>query len=171
VFIDTAGCGFNEMMNPETRSIFNAEEARLLIRHLKSYTQMIGLDKLLKDQVQIGIISPYKAHVLLLKDLVEADSVLRPLASQLAIDTVDSFQGRERDIIYIGLVRSNSQGEIGFLNDHRRMNVAMTRAKMKLVMVGDSATLGNSTFYSDVIDYLVGLDGYMSAYEFQDAID
>jgi ATP-dependent RNA/DNA helicase IGHMBP2 len=165
LFVDTAGCGFTETINPETKSIFNAEEARLLIRYLKIYLEKIGVERFQEQLIQIGIISPYKAQVLLLKDLVEADLELKPLLPQLTIDTVDAFQGRERDVICIGLVRANSQGEIGFLNDHRRMNVAMTRAKMKLVMVGDSATLGNSPFYSQIIDYVGEHDGYLSAYE------
>jgi ATP-dependent RNA/DNA helicase IGHMBP2 len=165
LFIDTAGCGFAEAVNPETKSIFNTEEAHLLLRHLNQYIEQIGLDRIVADQVQIGIISPYKAQVLLLKELIEENVGLQPLLSQIAIDTVDSFQGRERDIIYIGMVRSNDRGEIGFLNDQRRMNVAMTRAKMKLVMIGDSATLGSSKFYNQLLDYVGSLNGYMSAYE------
>jgi ATP-dependent RNA/DNA helicase IGHMBP2 len=142
MFIDTAGCGFTESTNSETRSIFNTEEAHLLIRHLVMYVQQIGIQKIMDDQLQIGIISPYKEQVLLLRELTDENIELKPLAGQITIDTADSFQGRERDIIYISLVRSNTQGEIGFLNDRRRMNVAMTRARMKLVMIGDCATLG-----------------------------
>lgn len=165
VFIDTAGCGYTERINPDTRSLFNHEEADLLVRALEMYVEETGLERMINDNIQVGVISPYKAHVLLLKDLIEEHLALQSLLSQIAIDTVDAFQGRERDIIFIGLVRSNSEGEIGFLNDKRRMNVAMTRAKMKLVMIGDSATLGSSAFYNDLLDYIGSIDGYMSAYE------
>ncbi len=165
LFIDTAGCGFNESVNPETKSTFNKEEAHLLIRHLIQLISTIGTERIIEENLQIGIISPYKAQVVILKELVEQNPLLQPVISQLVIDTVDSFQGRERDIIYISMVRSNSRGEIGFLNDHRRMNVAMTRAKMKLVMIGDSATLGNSKFYNQLLDYVGTVNGYKSAYE------
>ncbi len=165
LFIDTAGCGFNEYVNPETKSTFNKEEAHLLIRHLIQLISTIGTERIIEENLQIGIISPYKAQVVILKEFVEQNPLLQPVISQLVIDTVDSFQGRERDIIYISMVRSNSRGEIGFLNDHRRMNVAMTRAKMKLVMIGDSATLGNSKFYNQLLDYVGTVNGYMSAYE------
>ena len=87
------------------------------------------------------------------------------LMSKVAINTVDSFQGQERDIIYISLVRSNEKGEIGFLADTRRMNVAMTRAKKKLVIIGDSATIGQHAFYGQFLDYINEIGAYRSAFE------
>lgn len=121
---------------------------------------------MLLHNIKIGIISPYKAQVTFFKDRIDEFPSLQALQEQIIIDTVDAFQGRERDIIYISLVRSNENGEIGFLNDIRRMNVAMTRAKKKLVMIGDSATLGNHPFYNDLLDYVNDIEAYKSAFEF-----
>ena len=84
----------------------------------------------------------------------------------VTVNTIDSFQGQERDVIYLSLVRSNDRSEIGFLKDYRRMNVAMTRARMKLVVIGDSATLGNDSFYSDFLDFAEKLGAYRTAWEF-----
>lgn len=167
VFIDTAGCGYIEKMNIETRSLFNLEEGALLIKSLKRYLEELGKKRIISEDIRIGVISPYKAHVLLIKKLVEEEPELQDICSQIAVDTVDAFQGREREIIFIGLVRSNSRGEIGFLNDKRRINVALTRAKMKLVVIGDSATLGSSGFYNDLLDYFQSIDAYMSAFEIE----
>lgn len=166
LFIDTAGCGFIERVNSETKSIYNTEEASLLVNHLASYAQTIGHERIINEDIRIGVIAPYKAHATLLGELISENPDLQSLLPQIAVDTVDAFQGRERDIIYIGMVRSNSEQEIGFLKDIRRMNVAMTRARMKLVMIGDSATLGSFPFYNDLLDYVTGLNAYASAYEF-----
>jgi superfamily I DNA and/or RNA helicase len=84
----------------------------------------------------------------------------------VVVNTIDSFQGQERDVVYLSLVRSNEKGEIGFLRDYRRMNVAMTRARMKLVIIGDSATLGNDRFYADFLEYVESIGGYRTAWEF-----
>jgi superfamily I DNA and/or RNA helicase len=113
-----------------------------------------------------GIISPYKAQVELLKDIVEKDAEIQSSGIKVSVNTVDGFQGQERDIIYISLVRSNEKGEIGFLADIRRMNVAMTRARKKLVVFGDSSTLGNHSFYKDFLEYAEEINGYRSAYEY-----
>jgi superfamily I DNA and/or RNA helicase len=102
----------------------------------------------------------------LLNDLLLKETNLDSVREQITVNTVDSFQGQERDVIYIGLTRSNTKGEIGFLKEYRRMNVAMTRAKSKLVMIGDSATLGNDPFYNAIIEYAQEIDGYKSAFEF-----
>ena len=157
VFIDTAGCGFEEEVNPETLSTFNVEEANLLIQHLSS---------LVLEGNDVGIIVPYKAQVLLLQDLLQSHPCFDQTRESITINTVDAFQGQEKDVIYIGLTRSNAKGEIGFLKEYRRMNVAMTRAKLKLVMIGDSATLGSDPFYSAVIEYAQSIGGYHSAFEF-----
>ncbi|MGK7393147.1 MAG: AAA domain-containing protein [Candidatus Cyclobacteriaceae bacterium M3_2C_046] len=164
--IDTAGCGFTEKINPESKSLYNSEEAAWLIKHLKDYLLSIDEELWLKGQVQIGIVSPYKAQVSLISDRVAGDSDFQPFLKNITIDTIDAFQGRERDIIYISLVRSNDRNEIGFLSDTRRMNVALTRAKMKLVIFGDSATLGGHSFYEELLFYINSIKAYRSVYEF-----
>ncbi len=157
VFIDTAGCGFAEKVKKETLSTYNKEEADLLVKHLSNN---LSLDK------SVGIIAPYKAQIELLRDLVMKNPAFDAVRDQVSINTVDAFQGQERDVIYIGLTRSNEQNEIGFLKEYRRMNVAMTRAKSQLVIIGDSATLGRDAFYNSVIDYAQQIGGYKSAFEF-----
>ena len=165
-FVDTAGTGFFEQVDAETKSSYNKEEANLLFRHFTAYLDQIQImDKL--DEVQnIGIISPYKAQVGLLQEkFEEAFTDQDDLKNKFTINTVDSFQGQERDIIYIGLVRSNEKGEIGFLSDTRRMNVAITRAKKKLVIIGDSGTIGTHPFYEKFLDYVDEIGAYRSAFE------
>lgn len=165
VFVDTAGCGYQEKINPDSRSYENPEEASLLINHLADYLTNIDPEIFYLKELDIGVISPYKAQVTYLKDRIEEHPSLSAYLPFINIDTIDSFQGRERAIIYISLVRSNDQSEIGFLKDIRRMNVAMTRAKMKLVMIGDSATLGVHPFYSDLLDFVTSEKSYLSAFE------
>jgi superfamily I DNA and/or RNA helicase len=159
-FIDTAGCGFDEKMNPEVKSRYNPEEFMILREHL--YQLIVALDK--KEFPSIGIISPYKEQVNYMKDTIAEDDEIVNLG--LDINTIDAFQGQERDVIYISLVRSNAKGEIGFLKDYRRMNVAMTRARKKLVIVGDSSTLGNDEFYQNFMTYCEQVNGYRTAWEF-----
>lgn len=164
-FIDTAGCGFFEEVDPETLSSFNAEEAQLLLKHFNQYIEEVkALDKF-QEVDNIGIIAPYKAQVSLLQDLVLENQFDEELTKKLTVNTVDSFQGQERDIIYITLVRSNEKGEIGFLANTRRMNVALTRARKKLVVIGDSATIGQNPFYSSFLDYVNEIGAYRSAFE------
>ncbi len=165
-FIDTAGCGYNEIINPESLSIANPEEGQLLIKHLKMVLTQYELSKDASKRIKIGIISPYKEQVQYLTAQIAADEELEKFKSQIAVKTVDGFQGQERDIIYISMVRSNDQREIGFLNDTRRMNVALTRAKKKLVVIGDSATIGNHPFYKSFLDYAESIGAYKSAWEF-----
>ncbi|MCC9138264.1 AAA domain-containing protein [Pontibacter silvestris] len=166
-FIDTAGCGYNEVETPESQSSANPDEAALLINHLnyilRDYTP--ASDE--TEPLRIGVIAPYRAQINYLQDLVEHSPELHELKQQrlLTVGTVDSFQGQERDIIYISMTRSNDKGEIGFLSDIRRMNVAMTRAKKKLVIVGDSATLSLHPFYSDFLQYVERINSYKSAWE------
>ena len=163
VFIDTAGCGFEEKW--EGTSISNPEEAAFLIKHL---TQFLSS---LKQQYQdikfptIAIISPYKHQVEVLKELTFASTDLKELGYAIAVNTIDSFQGQERDAVYISMTRSNAENIIGFLSDIRRMNVAMTRARKKLVVIGDSATLSQLSFYTDFISYAQEHDAYVSAWE------
>lgn len=165
-FIDTAGCGYNEIINPESLSIANPEEAQLLIKHLKLVLEQYSQSNKSGKRITIGIISPYKEQVQYLINKVEEDEDFNNYRSQIAIKTVDGFQGQERDVIYISLVRSNDLKEIGFLNDIRRMNVALTRAKKKLVVIGDSATLANHPFYKSFLDYTESVNAYKSAWEF-----
>jgi superfamily I DNA and/or RNA helicase len=160
-FIDTAGLGWEEQINPETQSISNAEEARFLWQRLIALAESIHNKKL-----SIGVISPYRGQVGLLNELgIEWLSAL-PSTMQIEVQTIDSFQGQERDAIYVSLVRSNDRSEIGFLQDYRRINVAMTRARKKLVLIGDSATLGHDPFYKALIEHCELLGVYKSAWEF-----
>ncbi len=163
LFIDTVGAGYDEKVDPESGSKANPEEAAALLRQL----QKLG-EKLLAEGVEAncGVIAPYRAQVKELAEQANANTELVALFSRLDIDTVDAFQGQERDIIYITLTRSNASGEIGFLADERRMNVALTRARKKLVVFGDSATFGQHPFYSRFLDYVHAHDAYRSIYEF-----
>ena len=164
VFIDTAGCSFEE--KAEGTSTTNPDEAVFLLRHLSQFAGQLLSTCKADDFPGCAVISPYKQQVQLLQSLLPHDPVLAPLAAKISINTIDSFQGQERDIVYIGLTRSNTGGNIGFLSDIRRMNVAMTRAKMKLVVIGDSATLARSGFYSGFIAYATANGVYHSAWEF-----
>jgi ATP-dependent RNA/DNA helicase IGHMBP2 len=165
-FIDTAGTGFFEQTDEGTFSTYNQEEANLLIRHFTDYITLLEAMDVLKDVKNIGIISPYKAQVSLLQEALKEGTELGPVTGRLSINTVDSFQGQERDIIYISMVRSNEKGEIGFLADIRRMNVAMTRARKKLVIFGDSSTICSNPFYDKLFDYVNEIGAYRSAFEF-----
>ncbi|MDJ1466226.1 AAA domain-containing protein [Xanthocytophaga flava] len=163
-FIDTAGCGFDEKL--DGTSTTNPEEASLLIKHLTQLVTELQSHYTLETFPSIAIISPYKQQVNVIKDLLDHSPDLEPYMPRIAVNTVDSFQGQERDIVYISMTRSNEKGEIGFLSDIRRMNVAMTRARKKLIVIGDSATLAQFPFYGDFISYSEGIDAYQSAWEF-----
>ncbi len=154
-FIDTAGCGYAEQESEENSSRSNPEEAHLLMRHFNQ----LKLD--LSARSSVGVISPYRGQIDILSELFNDEKMV-------TVNTIDSFQGQERDVIYLSLVRSNDRSEIGFLKDYRRMNVAMTRARMKLVVIGDSATLGNDSFYSDFLDFAEKLGAYRTAWEFME---
>ena len=163
-FIDTAGCNFDEIQNPETLSYFNPKEGDILFKHLQQLLIEYGQQELLPP-ISIGIISPYKEQREWLKDnIVEVEFDKTKLES-LSVKTIDGFQGEERDVIYISLVRSNEKHEIGFLNDLRRMNVAITRAKKKLVVIGDSSTIGASKFYNSFLEYCEKHGAYRTAWE------
>ncbi len=166
-FIDTAGCGFVEENHPENKSSFNPEEMELLFTHLSKYIESLKAFKQIENINSIGIISPYKAQVSLLQETYQERNPFGDnFKPKININTIDSFQGQERDIIYISLVRSNENGEIGFLADTRRMNVAMTRARKKLVIIGDSGTIGTNPFYNNFLDYINEIGAYKSAFEF-----
>ena len=163
-FIDTAGCAFDEKI--EGTSVTNPEEAVFLLKHLTHYLTGLRTHYSLEDFPTVGVISPYQQQISLLKELFLNAPELQVYAEKITINTVDSFQGQERDVIYLGLTRSNADRTIGFLSDIRRMNVAMTRAKQKLVVIGDSATLSRLPFYSDFINYADEKQAYHSAWEF-----
>lgn len=164
-FLDTAGCGFMEDQNLETRSTKNPEEAQLVFAHLQQYLSQLT-DLGLHDELSsIGIISPYRAQLETLRSEFKKLDIDDETRKKISINTIDSFQGQERDVIYISLVRANEKGEIGFLADTRRMNVAMTRARKKLVVVGDSSTISQNKFYSNFLDYVNEVDAYRSAFE------
>ncbi|MFZ6052412.1 AAA domain-containing protein [Halocola ammonii] len=152
-FIDTAGCGFEEKSGSEGASKFNLGEAEILEKYLEQLKYETSED------FNLAIISPYRGQVKLLRERLSE-------SEDTTINTIDSFQGQERDTVIISLVRNNHNGEIGFLRDYRRMNVAMTRAKKKLVLIGDSATLGQDKFYADFIEFCEKNDAYTSAWEF-----
>jgi predicted DNA helicase len=169
VFIDTAGSGFMEYKDKETLSISNKEEAGMALHLLKELLKRVGLKGNDNRLWEVGLIAPYSAQVRLLKEMVASDPewlYLKQLEHNLTISTVDGFQGQERDIILISLTRSNVQGEIGFLADTRRMNVALTRAKRKLIVLGDSATIGNHDFYQSFLNFVQERNLYHSVYEF-----
>ncbi len=161
-FVDTAGCGFDERVNSESGSKFNPDEFQILQEHLYQLASKFKEG----EKPTIGIISPYRAQVLYMQERLAEDPNLENLQEYISINTIDGFQGQERDIIYISLVRSNAKGEIGFLSDYRRMNVAMTRAKKKLIVIGDSATICNQSFYDDFIKYVETKATYRTAWEF-----
>jgi superfamily I DNA and/or RNA helicase len=163
-FIDTAGCGYNEEQDKETLSRYNEQEAQLLITLVEKLVESIGTEAWIEEKITLGIIAPYSAQVDRLHRLAEASSILEALQRLVSINTVDAFQGQERDVIAIGFVRSNDKAEVGFLSDIRRTNVAITRAKKKLILVGDSATLSAHPFYLQLIEYFDKKGFYKSAY-------
>ncbi len=165
-FIDTAGCSYDEKL--DGTSTTNPEEAAFLIRHLVSLVTRLEKIHTPENFPTVAVISPYKQQIQILKALVSEEEILAKYERKIAVNTIDSFQGQERDVVYISLTRSNSDGNIGFLADTRRMNVAMTRAKKKLVVIGDSSTLSKAKFYADFIGYTENLNAYHSAWEYID---
>ena len=154
VWVDTSEMAFHEEFVGESYGRINRDEAHLLLDQLIAYINRIGGHRILDEQIDFGIISPYKAQVQYLRSCIKGSSALRPYRHLFTVNTVDGFQGQERDVIFISLVRANEEGLIGFLGDLRRMNVAITRARMKLVILGDAATLGRHPFYRKLQDYI-----------------
>jgi ATP-dependent RNA/DNA helicase IGHMBP2 len=195
-FIDTAGCGFEERVHEgdgnanRSLSRFNPEETLLIREHLLQLLHQLNGEQDFNvsnegnspHEVQlpsVGILSPYREQVNYLEQVFREDPVFSPMLSTrnqkpsnqkpetiITINTIDGFQGQERDVIYLSLVRSNAKHEIGFLQDYRRMNVAMTRARMLLIVVGDSATIGNNKFYQSFLDYCSERGAYKTAWEY-----
>ena len=154
-FLDTAGAGWDEELEPEGESKLNPNEASLTV---KKVTQLVEAGVAKTD---IAVIAPYAAQVRLIRKLFRESELDE---SGLEIDTVDGFQGREKEAVVISTVRSNGTGEIGFLGDKRRMNVALTRARRKLIVIGDSATLGHSDFFQALMSYFEQVGGYGSVW-------
>jgi ATP-dependent RNA/DNA helicase IGHMBP2 len=161
-FIDTAGAGYQEEINPETLSTFNKEEATFVIDHL------MRIKEHLKEAAYatFGIIAPYKAQVEWINRMLKEKNLSQEEIKKISINTVDAFQGQERDVILMSLTRSNAEGIIGFLADERRLNVAMTRARHKLVLVGDSATLASNSLFNQLIEYHQEQGSYHSVFEY-----
>ena len=157
VWINTEGMDCNEEFVGESFGRINKAEANLSIDELKEYITKIGKERLLEERIDFGLISPYKAQVQYLRQLIKKDTFFKPFRSLITINTVDGFQGQERDVILISLVRANEEGQIGFLNDLRRMNVAITRARMKLIILGDVSTLTKHPFYKKLYEYIENL--------------
>lgn len=156
VWIDTSGMEAYEQFVGESFGRINKREARLTIDTLKAYFEKIGKQRVLEENIDVGVISPYRAQVQLLRRMIKEEEALRPYRKLVSVNTVDGFQGQERDMIVISLVRSNSEGQIGFLSDLRRMNVAMTRARMKLIIMGNAETLSHTEFYRKLYLYVTG---------------
>jgi ATP-dependent RNA/DNA helicase IGHMBP2 len=150
-FIDTAGASYDESVEPDGDSRFNRMEAELVLKKARALLAA-GL-----APAEMAIISPYSAQVRLLRE--------RLSQPEIEIDSVDGFQGREKEAIILSLVRSNPDGEIGFLEDIRRTNVALTRARRKLIVIGDSATITTHPFYQRMVSYFDSIGAYHSVWE------
>ena len=152
-WIDTEGDCSEEFVG-ESYGRINRMEAEMSVAQLKSYIIKIGKERFLEEKIDVGLISPYKAQVQYLRQLIKKDAFFKPYRSSISVNTVDGFQGQERDVIFISLVRANEEGQIGFLNDLRRMNVAITRARMKLIVLGNASTLTKHPFYRKLYEYI-----------------
>ncbi|MBR1547394.1 MAG: AAA family ATPase [Prevotella sp.] len=152
-----SGVSFKEEFQGESR--VNKAEAELTLMALQYYFNKIGKQRLLDERIDVGIISPYRAQVQLLRRLLMKREYFKPFRRSISVNTVDGFQGQERDVIVISLVRSNDDGQIGFLRDLRRMNVAITRARMKLIILGDRDTMTRHPFYRKLWQYIQNLNG------------
>ena len=135
----------------------NQAEAELTLQHLELYYGRIGKQRILDERIDVGIISPYRAQVQLLRRMIKKREFFKPYRHLISVNTVDGFQGQERDVIILSLVRSNDEGQIGFLRDLRRMNVAITRARMKLIILGSVGTLTKHPFYKRLYEYITTL--------------
>ena len=156
-WIDTSQMDFDEQVQGAGCSKVNVKEADFFVARLEEYVSRIGLERILDERIDFGLISPYKAQVRYMRQIVKRSAVLRQLREVLTVDTIDGFQGQERDVVFISLVRSNDDGSIGFLSDLRRMNVAITRARMKVVVIGNASTLCHHKFYAKLHAYIQSL--------------
>ena len=148
---------FKEEFVGESFGRINKAEAELTLLALEQYFQKIGKERILEERLDVGVISPYRAQVQYLRRLFKKREFFKPYRHLISVNTVDGFQGQERDIILISLVRANDEGQIGFLRDLRRMNVAITRARMKLIILGDASTMTRHPFYKKLYEYIDAL--------------
>ena len=149
---------FKEQFVGESFGRINKAEAELTLLTLAEYFTKIGKQRVLSESIDVGIISPYRAQVQYLKKLIKKYEFFKPYRRLISVNTVDGFQGQERDVILISLVRSNDEGQIGFLKDLRRMNVAMTRARMKLIILGNKDTMTKHPFYKKLWEYVEAIN-------------
>jgi predicted DNA helicase len=167
-FFDSAGAGWDEMIEPEGLSKLNEKEAEFVVFKVR---QLIGQGVNIDD---IAVIAPYAAQVRKIRGLfrnIKTESGEVSEVANIEVDTVDGFQGREKEVVVISLCRSNPQCEIGFLKDYRRTNVALTRARRKLIVIGDSATLGSDEFYGSLFQYFESINSYRSVFEEMSQMD
>ncbi len=154
---DSSDGAFREALTGQSFGRINRDEAILTLQTLGEYLIRIGSRRILEEKVDVGIISPYRAQVQYLRSLIRRVPFFKPFRHLISVNTVDGFQGQERDVIIVSLVRSNDAGDIGFLRDLRRMNVAITRARMKLLIIGNADTLRRHRFYRRLHDYIIAL--------------
>ncbi|MDE5986732.1 MAG: AAA family ATPase [Prevotella sp.] len=157
LWIDTADMACHEEFVGESYGRVNKTEARLTLAALQLYFDKIGKERILSEKIDAGIISPYRAQVQYLRQLLRNEPYFKPYRHLVSVNTVDGFQGQERDVVLISLVRANDEGQIGFLRDLRRMNVAITRARMKLIILGDAPTMTRHPFYKKLYEYIDNL--------------
>ena len=155
---DDSELSFKEEFVGESYGRINKAEGLLTLHVLQSYFERIGKQRLLDERIDVGLISPYRAQVQYLRRLLMKREYFKPFRRQISVNTVDGFQGQERDVIVISLVRSNDEGQIGFLRDLRRMNVAITRARMKVIILGNRKTLTRHPFYRQLCKYITQLN-------------
>ncbi len=156
-FPEDSDISFKETFVGESFGRINKAEAELTLLALEQYFEKIGKARILDERLDVGVISPYRAQVQYLRRLLKKKEFFKPYRHLISVNTVDGFQGQERDIILISLVRANDEGQIGFLRDLRRMNVAITRARMKLIILGDASTMTRHPFYKKLYEYIDAL--------------
>lgn len=154
VWLDTSDLDYNEEATADLSGRYNTEEAKFIVKALEAYADSVSIKRILDERIDFGLISPYKNQVQRLRQLVKHSAALKPIKRAITVNTIDGFQGQERDVVLISLVRANEEGNIGFLRELRRMNVAMTRAKMKLIIVGAADTLTRHPFYKKLYEYM-----------------
>ena len=154
MWVDTSEVDGKEEFVGDSYGRINRSEAQLTIDTLKAFFEKIGKERVLDERIDVGIISPYRAQVQYLRRLIRHNDYFKPMRGLITVNTVDGFQGQERDIIVISLVRDNDEGNIGFLRDLRRMNVAITRARMKLIIMGNADTMTRHPFYNKLYEYI-----------------
>lgn len=157
-WVDTSQFDCKEEFVGESFGRINKVEAELTMLVLKTYFEKIGKQRIIDERIDVGIISPYRAQVQYLRRLIMKREYFKPFRRMISVNTVDGFQGQERDVIIISLVRANDEGQIGFLRDLRRMNVAMTRARAKLIILGDTPTMTHHPFYRKLWEYVKALN-------------